>query len=470
MTYSHDVIVIGAGSGGLTAAGGCAMFGLKPLLIERGPMGGDCLNTGCVPSKALIAAAHRAHDMRNAAEFGIANVVPQVDFRAVHDAVHAAIKAIEPHDSVERFEGMGVEVVRGDATFTGRKSLTVGGKTYSAPRIVIAVGSRAFVPPIEGLDAVPYLTNHNVWDLTELPGRLIVLGGGPIGMEMAQAFRRLGSEVVVATKGRPFPKDDADAAAIVIERLTGEGIELIHDAEAHAVQKTADGLTLTLKDGRTLTGTHLLIATGREVNFDGLGLEAAGVAYDKRGITVDARRRTSAKHIYAIGDCRDGPRFTHASGYEGGNVALEISLGLPAKANYDALPWVTYTDPELAQVGLTEQDARKRFGDKVTVWREDFDHNDRAVTERETVGFVKLVKHGSKVVGGTVVGRGAGDLILPIAMMIAGKSSTFGIASLIVPYPNRSEHIKAAAFASDEAKVFNKWSRGWARFLAKRRG
>ncbi|WP_373488546.1 NAD(P)/FAD-dependent oxidoreductase, partial [Blastomonas sp.] len=455
---------------GLTAAGGCAMFGLKPLLIERGPMGGDCLNTGCVPSKALISAAHRAHDMRHASEFGIANVVPQVDFRAVHIHIHAAIKTIEPHDSVERFEGMGVEVVRGNATFTGPHTLQVDGTTYRAPRIIIATGSRAYVPPITGLDAVPYLTNHNVWDLTELPTRLIVLGGGPSGMEMAQAFRRLGAEVVVATKGRPFPKDDADAAAIVIDRLTREGVEIIEQAEASAIAPTADGLVLTMKDGRTLSGSHLLIATGREVHFDGLGLEAAGVAYDKRGIIVDARRRTSVKHIYAIGDCRDGPRFTHSSGYEGGNVALEISLGVPTKANYNALPWVTYVDPELAQVGLTEHEARTRYGDKVSVWREDFDHNDRAVTERETLGFVKLVKKGSKVVGGTVVGRGAGDLILPIAMMITGKSSTFGVASLIVPYPNRSEHVKAAAFASDEAKVFNRWSRGWARFLAKRRG
>ncbi len=470
MKYSHDVIVIGAGSAGLVCSGGLAMFGLKPLLIERAAMGGDCLNTGCVPSKALISAAHRAHDMRNAAEFGMASVEPKVDFRAVHAAVHQAITTIEPHDSVERFESMGVEVVRGDATFTGPKSVVVDGTTYTAPRIVIAVGSRAYVPPIKGLDAVAYLTNHNVWDLTELPQRLIVLGGGPIGMEMAQAFRRLGSEVVVATKGRPFPKDDSDAAKIVIERLTGEGIELIHDAEADAVAKTDQGLVLTLKDGRMITGTHLLIATGREVNFDGLGLEVAGVKHDKKGILVDARRRTSEKHIYAIGDCREGPRFTHASGYEGGNVALEISLGVPTKANYSALPWVTYTDPELAQVGLTEDEARKVHGDKVTVWREDFDHNDRAVTEREVTGFVKLVKKGSKVIGGTVVGRGAGDLILPIAMMIAGKSSTFGVASLIVPYPNRSEHIKAAAFASDEGKVFNKWSRGWARFLARRRG
>jgi len=470
MAYTHDVIVIGAGSAGLVCSGGCAMFGLKPLLIERGPMGGDCLNTGCVPSKALISAAHRAHDLRTASEFGMASVGPVVDFRAVHDAVHEAIKIIEPHDSVERFEGMGVEVVRGDASFTGPKSVVVDGRTYSAPRIVIAVGSRAFVPPIKGLDAVPYLTNHNVWDLTELPERLIVLGGGPIGMELAQSFRRLGSEVVVATLGRPFPKDDADAARIVIERLESEGVEIIHDAEGDAVEKTAGGLKLTLKDGRTLEGTHLLIATGREVNFDGLGLEVAGVAHDRKGIQVDARRRTSAKHIYAIGDCREGPRFTHASGYEGGNVALEISLGVPTKANYSALPWVTYTDPELAQVGMTEEEARKVHGDKITVWREDFDHNDRAVTEREVTGFVKLVKKGSKVIGGTVVGRGAGDLILPIAMMIAGKSSTFGVASLIVPYPNRSEHIKAAAFASDEGKVFNKWSRGWARFLARLRG
>ncbi|MEO1045650.1 MAG: FAD-dependent oxidoreductase [Pseudomonadota bacterium] len=474
MTYTHDIIVLGAGSAGLTAAGGCAMLGLNAALVERSEMGGDCLNTGCVPSKAIIAAAHRAQDMRTAKKFGIDNVEPRVDFQAVHDHIHAAIATIAPEDSQERFEEMGVDVIRGNASFTGPKSLTValnagGTREISAPRIVIATGSRAFVPPIDGINDVPFMTNENIWGLTELPRHLIVLGGGPIGMEMAQSFRRLGSEVTVATVGRPFPKDDDEAAEIVIARLREEGIVINENARANEVRMEGDTIILTTDSGEELSGSHLLIATGREVNFDGLNLEVAGVAYDRAGITVDARRRSSQKHIYAIGDCRPGPHFTHVSGYEGSNVVLEVGFGLPSKADYKALPWVTYVDPELAQVGMTEKQAREQHGDTITVWREDFSHNDRAVTELETTGFVKIVKKGGKVLGATIVGAHAGDMLLPWSMAITGKSNTFGMASLIVPYPNRAEHSKAAAFASDEAKVFNKWTKGWARFLAKLR-
>lgn len=445
------------------------MLGLKVALIERGDMGGDCLNTGCVPSKAIIAAAHRAHDMRTANEFGIANVEPKVDFKAVHSHIHNAIATIAPDDSQERFEEMGCEVIREFATFVDSRTVDVAGRKLTAPRIVIATGSHAFVPPVDGLDTIDYLTNENIWDLTELPRHLVVLGGGPIGMEMAQAFRRLGSDVTVVTKGRPFSKDDADAVAIVIERLKSEGVIILENTEGKAVSKTGDTIALDLHNGQTVSGSHLLVATGRAVNFDGLNLEKAGVDFDRGGIKVDNRRRTTQKGIYAIGDCRAGPRFTHASGYEGGNVVLEIGFGLPSKVNYNALPWVTYVDPEIAQVGLTEAEARAMYGDKITVWREDFAHNDRAITESDTIGFVKLVKKGGKVVGGTIVGRHAGDLVLPVSMMIMGKSNTFGVASLIVPYPNRAEHLKAAAFASDEAKVFNKWTRRWAQFLAKLR-
>ncbi len=474
MKYTHDVIVIGAGSAGLTAAGGCAMLGLNAALVERSEMGGDCLNYGCVPSKAIISVAHRAHDMREAAQYGIAAVEPKVDFQAVHDHIHEAIATIAPEDSQERFEDMGVNVLRGTAAFVDDKTLTVdlnSGETkkISAPRIVIAAGSRALVPPMDGIDTVDYLTNENLWDLTELPEHLIIVGGGPIGMEMAHAFRRLGSQVTVATIGRPFPKDDEEAADIVIEQLKAEGIVIHDDARGTKVSQADGRITLTLEDGRALSGSHILIAAGREVNFDSLKLENAGVAYDQKGIKVDARRRTNKKHIYAIGDCRDGPRFTHSSGYEGSNAVLEIALGLPAKADYSALPWVTYVDPELAQVGLTEKDAREKHGDKITVWKSEFSHNDRAITEKQTKGFVKIVKKGGKVVGATIVGKHAGDLLLPWSMAIKGKSSTFGMASLIVPYPNRAEHSKDVAFKSDEAKVFNKWTRKWAGFLARLR-
>lgn len=473
MAHTHDVIVIGAGAGGLTAAGGCAMLGLNVALVERSEMGGDCLNYGCVPSKAIIAAAHRAHDIRTAAKFGIANAEPQVDFQRVHDHIHGAIATIAPVDSQERFEEMGCEVLRGHARFLDEKRISValpeGEREISAPRIVLAVGGRAFVPPVEGLAELPYLTNESLWSLTQLPTHLLVMGGGPIGMEMAQSFRRLGSKVTVVTKGRPMPKDDDDAAAIVIDRFREEGIEILADREAVKAEMDGDGLTLKLDDGTRVTGSHILVATGRTIDFTGLDLDKAGVSHDRHGIAVDARRRSSKRHIYAIGDCRPGPHFTHASGYEGGNVVLDIAFGLPSKANYKALPWVTYADPELAQVGLTEAEARRQHGDAITVWREDFSHNDRAITELDTAGFVKIVKKGGKVIGGTVVGRHAGDLIIPIAMMITGKSNTFGLASLIFPYPNRAEHLKAAAFASDEAKVFNRYTRGWAKFLARLR-
>ncbi len=462
MAYSHDVIVIGAGAGGLTAAGGCAMLGLRVALIERGAMGGDCLNTGCVPSKALIAAAHRAHEMKTSDKFGIKSVAPKIDFQAVHDHVQRAIDTIAPVDSQEHFEELGCEVIRGSAELTGRHNVRVGSHDFSAPRIVLAVGSKPMVPPIPGLSDVDYLTNESIFNMTKCPDHLLIMGAGPIGMEMAQSFTRLGAKVTVISIGAPMENDDPDAAAIAVASLEGEGVTFIQSA----VTGVAPGITLTLKNGASVSGSHLLVATGRVVNFAGLGLEAAGVAHDKHGIAVDARRRTSNKHIYAIGDCRPGPHFTHASGYEGSNIVLEVALGLPTKADYRALPWVTYLDPEIAQVGMTEAQARAAFGAKVTIWKEEFADNDRAIAEADTRGFVKLIKKRGALVGATIVGRHAGDLLLGPAMAISAKKSTFGIASLIFPYPNRSEHVKKAAFASHEATVFNAYSRRWAKFVA----
>ena len=461
MAHTHDIIVIGAGAGGLTAAGGCAMLGLRVALIERGAMGGDCLNTGCVPSKALIAAAHRAHQMKTSDKFGIKSVVPKIDFQAVHDHVQRAIDTIAPVDSQEHFEEMGCEVIRGSAELTGRHNVRVNGRDLTAPRIVLAVGSKPMVPPILGLADVDYVTNESIFGLTRCPDHLMIMGAGPIGMEMAQSFVRLGAKVTVISIGTPMENDDSEAAAIAVASLEGEGVIFIQSA----VTGVAPGITLALANGQSVSGSHLLVATGRVVNFSGLGLEAAGVAHDKHGIAVDARRRTSNKHIYAIGDCRPGPHFTHASGYEGSNIVLEVALGLPTKANYTALPWVTYLDPEIAQVGMTEGQARAAYGDKVTIWKEEFADNDRAIAEGDTRGFVKLIKKDGALVGATIVGRHAGDLLLGPAMAIMGKKSTFGIASLIFPYPNRSEHLKKAAFASHDAMVFNAYTRRWAKFI-----
>ena len=287
-------------------------------------------------------------------------------------------------------------------------------------------------------------------------------------MEMAQAFRRLGSEVTVIEPGKPLGRDDWDAAAVVVAALEAEGVRFVTD-KAAKVAGAAGVLTLTLGGGETIAASHLLVAAGRRANTDRLGLEAAGVATGKNGIEVDARRRTSVKSIYAIGDCRDGPRLTHVSGYEGSNVALEIALGIPAKVDWTALPWCTYTDPELAQIGLTKAEAREKHGDAITIQHQPFGDNERALAEGSSAGFCKLVLKGKKVLGATIVGEHAGELLLPVAQMITGKASTFALGSAIVAYPTRAEILKAAAFAAWEPTVFGTWPKRWAALVAKLR-
>ena len=470
MAGKFDVVVIGAGAGGLTAAGGPAMFGLKSAVIEEGEMGGDCLNTGCVPSKALIAAAHRAHEARVPNRLGVTLADPKVDFSAVMAHVHGAIETIAPVDSQERFEGMGVAVYRGRAKLIDDRTVEVNGERLSAKRIVIATGSRPAIPPIEGIAAVPYLTSNTLWQIKELPRHLLIIGGGAIGLEMAQSFRRLGSDVTVIEAFKPLPRDDEEAASLVLDALKAEGVKLVTGVGVSKAAMTGDDISLLLADGTTITGSHVLIAAGRTANVEGLGLEAAGVSIGKNGIIVDARRRTSNRRIFAIGDCRDGPRFTHMSGNDGSIVTMNIALGFPAKLDLRALPWVTYTDPELAQIGLTEADARDQFGSSVDISRQDFSHNDRAIAEGDVRGFLKVIRAKGKVVGVTIVGRGAGELLLPWAQVITGKASTFGLGGAIVPYPNRSDISKAAAFAIHEPAVFGPWSKRWARFVSGMRG
>lgn len=466
MADTHDVLVIGAGAAGLTAAGGCAMFGLKVALIERGTMGGDCLNTGCVPSKALLAAAARAHDVRTAARLGVRTSEPEIDFTAVRRHVHGAIAAIAPKDGTSRFEAMGVEVIAGEARFTGNRALAVNGRRLAAPRVVIAAGSRPVVPDV--LSGLPVLTNENVFDVAALPARLAVVGGGPIGVELGQAFRRLGSDVALVTSGRLLARDDADAAALVAHRLRREGVVIHEHAQVERAERSEDGVLLHLSCGATIAATHVLAAAGRMVDLRALNLPATGLDAGPNGILVDARRRTAAKGVYAIGDCRDGPRFTHASGRDGAAVALDIALGWSGKVDDERLPAVTYTDPELAQLGLTEAAARERFG-KVDVAIEPFANDDRAVAEADTIGFVKTVHAGRKLVGVTIVGRGAGDLLLPWSLVIGGKATLFALAQTVVAYPTRSERSKELAFRRYESLVFGPAARRWAQWLASRR-
>ena len=357
-----DICVIGGGSGGLSVAAGAAQMGAKVALVERARMGGDCLNTGCIPSKALIAAAHRAQTMRDSAKFGIANVTPDVRFEDVYRHVHGVIAAIAPHDSVERFSGLGVNVIKAEARFLQPDLLAAGNTRIRARRFVIATGSRPAIPPTAGLSDCDYLTNETIFELRERPDHLIVMGGGPIGVELSQAFTRLGSHVTLIERAQILPRDEPEAVAIVRAALLKDGVELIENAEIVAVAKTGGVVEVTVQtadsETRNLTGSHILVAAGRKPDVDSLDLSAAGVDQGPKGITVDARLRTTNRKIFAIGDVSGGPQFTHIAGYHAGIVIRNALFWWPAKVDYRALPWVTYSDPELAHVGLTEAQAR----------------------------------------------------------------------------------------------------------------
>lgn len=468
MKFTHDVIVIGGGAAGLTAAGGCALFGLKVALIEGHKMGGECLNNGCVPSKAIITAAKRAAEAREEKRYGITLSPPKVEWAGVHKHIHDAIAHIEPHDSPETFEEMGCEVILAHAKITGRQTVEVDGRTLRAPRIVIATGSGPFVPPIAGLDGVPYLTNENLFDLTEQPDHLVIIGGGVIGMEMAQSFCRLGSAVTIIEPDEPMARDDRDSVSVVVETMKQEGVRFVKGMAAK-VEGDDNSVTVHTDGGEAITGSHLLVAVGRKARVTGYGLEELGMKLGRNGIAVDDRRRTSVKGIYAIGDCREGPRLTHVSGYEGSNVALEIVTGLPTKVDWKALPWCTYTEPEVAQIGLTEDEARAKHGDAVTIIMEGFDHNERAIAEDSTKGHLKVILKGKKVIGASICGKNAGEMLLPFTQSITGKSSTFALGSAVISYPTRSEILKAAAFKAWEPTVFGSLPKKYAAFVAKMR-
>ena len=463
-----DLCVIGAGSGGLAVAAGAVQMGARVVLIEQGKMGGDCLNYGCVPSKSLLAAGRAAHAIRTARRFGVNGHEPAIDYLGVHDHVKGVIAAIAPHDLQERFEKLGVEVIRAHARFVGPQEVEADGRRIRARRIVVATGSSPALPPIAGLADVPHLTNETVFDLTERPEHLVVIGGGPIGCELAQAYRRLGARVTILELLSILPKDDPDAVQVVRDQLRAEGIDLHERAEVGRVARDGNGIAVMLEnDGaeRRIAGSHVLVAAGRRANVDGLELETAGIEYGAAGIKVDARLRTSNKRVYAIGDVAGGPQFTHMAAHHAGVVIKNALFRLPAKVDERAVPWVTYTDPELAHVGLTEALARDR-GVTVAALRWEFKDNDRAQTERETTGFAKaLVDRRGRIHGATIVGERAGELIQPWVLAIASGIKIGALAQFIAPYPTFGEASKRAAGAYYTPKLFSERTRKLVRLL-----
>jgi len=381
-----DLCIIGGGSGGLSVAAGAVQMGASVVLLEGHKMGGDCLNYGCVPSKALIAAGKQAYAMANTGDLGVAAVNPKVDYAAAKDHVRKVIETIEPVDSQERFEGFGVNVIREFGKFISKTEVQAGDTIIEARRFIIATGSGPFVPPIPGLDDVDVYTNENIFDLRDRPDHLIVVGGGPIGMEMAQAHLRLGSKVTVIEGAKAMGKDDPEMAAVVLDKLRAEGVEIIEEAQAEKITGKDGTVTVHTPKG-DFTGSHLLMAVGRKVNVEKLDLDAAGVKWHRGGVEVgDNLRSVTNKKVYAVGDAAGGLQFTHVAGYHAGVVIRSMLFGLPSKQRTDHIPWATYTDPELAQVGLTEAQAKDKFGAGLEVVRFPYHENDRAIAEGKTTG------------------------------------------------------------------------------------
>ncbi|MEP3053252.1 FAD-dependent oxidoreductase [Ascidiaceihabitans sp.] len=450
-----DVLVIGAGSGGLSVAAGASQMGASVTLLEGHKMGGDCLNFGCVPSKALIASAKAAYGQAHASPYGVADTDPQVDYAAAKDHVADVIATIAPVDSQERFEGFGVNVIREYGHFISPTEVQAGDTVIKARRVVISTGSSPLVPPIPGLGDVPYETNETLFDLREQPEHLLIIGGGPIGMEMAQAHIRLGSKVTVIEGAKALGKDDPELAKVVLDTLKDEGVEIAEDAMAAEIRGQAGAIEVEVKDGRVFKGSHLLMAVGRKSNTDKLNLDAAGIKTTRTGIEVDAAMRTSNRKVYAIGDVAGGLQFTHVAGYHAGVIIRSMLFGLPSKAKTSHIPWATYTDPELSQVGLTEAQARDAHGDKLEVIRFDYHHNDRAIAERKTKGFIKLMVVKGRPVGASIVGYQAGELINLWALVLANNMKMSQVAAMVAPYPTIGEVNKRAAGAYYTPRLFD---------------
>ncbi|MGI9242922.1 MAG: mercuric reductase [Verrucomicrobiales bacterium] len=471
----YNLVVIGAGTAGLVAAAGAAGLGAKVALIERELMGGDCLNVGCVPSKALIASSRIAATMRDGAGFGVVSEGgARVDFPAVMERMRRLRSDISPHDSFERFRSLGVDVFQGQGKFTGRDTIEVAGRELRFKKAVIATGARAAAPPIDGLDQVDYLTNETLFSLTELPKRLAVIGAGPIGCEMAQAFARFGSEVFLfENEGGVLPREDADASKIVASEMEKDGVKVLCCGKDLRLSQAGEGIRVVIDSNDHQideTVDRVLVAVGRAPNVEGLALEAAGVEADRRGVRVDDRLRTTNHRIFAAGDICSPYQFTHAADFMARAVIQNALFMGRAKMCKLIIPWSTYTSPEVAHVGLYPHDAEAQ-GIEIDTYTQELSGVDRAILEGETNGFVKIhVKRGSdRIVGGTVVATNAGDLISEITLAMKNGVGLGSIGSTIHPYPTQAEAIRKLGDQFSRTRLtpfvsslFKKWL-GWTR-------
>ena len=456
---SYDIIVVGGGSAGLVTSAGAAGIGARVALIEQDRLGGECLWTGCVPSKALIACARAAHDARTAGRFGVRVEGVVVDFPRIMEHVRGVQRRIEPNDSPERFRSLGVDVIQGTARFVGDRSIRVDGRTIDAKRVVIATGSKPAIPPIDGLQAIPYFTNETIFSLERQPETLLVLGGGPIGLELAQAFARLGTRVrVVESSPTLLPHEDGELTQLLARRFASEGVELMLGTTVTRASRGGSGVRLEAhrEDGTRLSldGDTLLVATGRTSSVASLDTGRAGVETAQQGVVVDERLRTTADGIWAAGDVTGGLRFTHVADYEARLVIRNAFFPFASKADYSVVPWVIFTEPELAHVGLTELEARERHGDSIGVWRREFQDVDRAIADDELVGLVKLITdRRGRIIGGHVLGHGAGSLIAEIALAMKHGISAAQLGNTIHAYPTYPDATRYAAEGYNKARL-----------------
>ncbi len=459
-----DLCVIGAGSGGLAVAAAAAQLGVPVVLIEKGRMGGNSLNYGCIPSKALLAAAKRAEAVRTASNFGIDVIEAQIDHRGVHDHVHGAIAAVSPNDSIERFTGLGVRVIQASASFLDKFTVEAGRVLVRARRFVIATGSVPVVPPIPGLDEVPYLTNETIFDVSERIQHLIVLGGGSTGLELAQAHRMLGSHVTVFDIGDMIAEEDKEASRVIFKRFEDTQLMLFPNTRVDRVERSVQGVAAHFnKDGETVLvkATHLLVATGRKPNVKALSLDRAGVAFTEEGIKVNDQLRTTNRRIYAVGDVIGGPKYAHLADFQASVVIRNAIFRLKPDANAVHIPRVLYTEPELAQVGLTEEEAHKRYRRRsIRIYRWPYADNDRAQCEKKTEGFIKVItKRNGTILGCTIVGADAGELLQLWVIAMARDIKIGELTSLVLPYPTLSELSKQVAFAHYAPALAKGWIR-----------